>query len=144
METKTCTVCKETKPISEFGTVRGKLRHNCKDCKNKESREWYAKNKDRKKQLSKRYRKTKKDQDLKKAYGITLHDYFGMLVSQNYSCKICHTHQANLKRAMCVDHDHSTGKVRGLLCDICNRSLGLLKDNVDVLKRAVEYLEEHK
>lgn len=144
MDTKKCTTCQETKPLSEFGLQRGRPRHHCKVCKNKESREWYEKNKDRKKQLSKRYRKTKKDQDLKKSYGISLHDYSGMLVKQNQSCKICNIHQDKLKRALCVDHDHLTGKVRGLLCDTCNRSLGLLKDNIDVLKRAVKYLEDSK
>lgn len=141
MDTKTCSSCKETKPLTEFGLQRGRPRHHCKQCKNKESREWYEKNKDRKKELSKNYRHTKKNQDLNKKYKISLHDYNNMLAEQNHSCKICNTHQDSLKRALCVDHDHSNGKVRGLLCDTCNRSLGLLKDNIDVLKRAVNYLE---
>lgn len=143
MNTKQCTTCHETKPLSEFGLQRGRPRHHCKVCKNKESREWYEKNKDRKKELSKDYRSTKKDQDLKKSYGISLHEYSEMLVEQDYSCKICQTHQDSLKRALCVDHNHDTGKIRGLLCDTCNRSLGLLKDNIEVLKRAVDYLERN-
>jgi hypothetical protein len=141
MDTKKCTTCSQTKPVAEFGTQRGRLRHHCKVCKNKESREWYEQNKERKKELSKNYRDIKKNQDLKKSYKITLDDYNKMLVEQNHSCKICFSHQDKLKRRLCVDHDHTTGKVRGLLCDTCNRSLGLLKDNIEVMKRAVTYLE---
>jgi hypothetical protein len=141
MDAKKCTTCNQIKPVSEFGTQRGRLRHHCKVCKNKESREWYEKNKERKKELSKNYRNIKKNQDLKKSYKITLDDYNKMLVEQNYSCKICLSHQDKFKRRLCVDHDHTTGKVRGLLCDTCNRSLGLLKDNIEVMKRAVTYLE---
>jgi hypothetical protein len=142
MDTKLCSTCKEVKPISDFGVNRGKPRHQCKECKNKDSKEWYSKNKERKKELSSNYRHTKKNQDLKKAYGITLDDYNNMLVEQNNQCKICMTSADRLKRSLCVDHDHSTGKVRGLLCDTCNRSLGLLKDNIDILKKAVQYLQE--
>lgn len=144
MDIKLCTTCKKVKPIFDFGLQRGKPRHHCKECKNKESKEWYEKNKDRKKELSKKYRTKKKDQDLKKGYGISLEDYSGMLVSQNHRCKICRAPQENLKRSLCVDHDHVTGKVRGLLCDTCNRSLGLLKDNIDILKNAIKYLEDNK
>ena len=138
---KHCNSCNTTKPLSEFGLLRQKPRHICKMCKNLESKIWYENNKDRKKQLSKEYRHIKKDKDLQSTYGIDLATYNQMLVTQGRRCKICQTPQGDLKRAMCVDHDHSTGKVRGLLCDTCNRSLGLLKDNVNILTRAVDYLQ---
>ena len=139
---KLCTTCKIKKPLSEFGLVKSKPRHQCKDCKNIASKEWYEKNKERKRELSKQYKHIKKDKDLQHMYGITLADYHKMLVDQGGRCKICQTPQGDLKRVLCVDHNHSTGKVRGLLCDTCNRSLGLLKDNINVLMRAVEYLKE--
>lgn len=142
MDSKKCSTCGEVKPVSDFGFQRGRLRHHCKVCKNIESKEWYENNKERKKQLSQQYRDIKKNQDLKKSYKITLDDYNRMLAEQGESCKICSTHQNQLKRRLCVDHDHATGKVRGLLCDTCNRSLGLLKDNIEVMKKAVKYLEE--
>jgi hypothetical protein len=138
---KHCKTCNTKKPLSEFGIQRGRPRHICKECKKAESKTWYENNKDRKKQLSKEYRHIKKDKDLQSTYGIDLATYNQMLVTQGRRCKICQTPQGDLKRAMCVDHDHSTGKVRGLLCDTCNRSLGLLKDNVNILTRAVDYLQ---
>lgn len=138
---KHCKTCNTTKPLSEFGLLRGKPRHLCKECRKKESKEWYEQNKDRKKELSKQYKHIKKDKDLQNTYGITLEEYNQMLVKQDCSCKICGISKEKLKRALCVDHCHTTGKVRGLLCDTCNRSLGLLKDSVDMLRRAVKYLE---
>lgn len=139
---KLCNTCKTVKPLSEFGLQRGRPRHQCKECKRQESREWYAKNIDKKKALSRAYKYIKKDQDLRKGYGISLADYNKMLVEQSGCCKICQTPRDKLKRDLCVDHNHVTGKVRGLLCDTCNRSLGLLKDNLTVLQSAVKYLQE--
>lgn len=138
---KHCKTCNTTKPLSDFGLLRGKPRHICKDCRKIESKQWYENNKDRKKELSKQYKHIKKDKDLQTTYGINLATYNTMLVEQGCRCKICQKPQGDLKRALCVDHDHNTGKVRGLLCDTCNRSLGLLKDNVNILERAVKYLE---
>lgn len=138
---KHCKTCNTTKPLSDFGLLRGKPRHICKECRKQESKDWYAQNKDRKKEISQKYRHIKKDKDLQSTYGIDLATYYKMLDEQNHQCKICSAHQDTLKRAMCVDHDHATGKVRGLLCDTCNRSLGLLKDNVDTMLRAVKYLQ---
>lgn len=138
---KHCKTCDTTKPLSDFGLLRGKPRHICKECRKQESKDWYEQNKDRKKELSQKYRHIKKDKDLQATYGIDLATYHKMLAEQNHQCKICSAHQDTLKRAMCVDHDHKTGKVRGLLCDTCNRSLGLLKDNIDTLMKAVKYLK---
>ncbi len=88
-----------------------------------------------------------KNTDLKKSYGITLDDYNRMLKEQDYKCAICTLPNDAVcgsggPRAMCVDHDHATGKVRGILCDACNRGLGKLKDSVDNLQWAINYLTQ--
>jgi hypothetical protein len=73
-------------------------------------------------------------------YGISIEDVEHMKVQQNYSCKICKTHESNLKRKLFVDHCHETGKVRGLLCQSCNTMIGNAKDNILVLQAGIDYL----
>jgi hypothetical protein len=63
-----------------------------------------------------------------------------MLEQQNGVCAICHGNCTTWK-ALSVDHDHRTGKVRGLLCQTCNTGIGALDDSPDLLRRALEYLE---
>lgn len=76
-------------------------------------------------------------------YGMTLHDYEYMLAAQGYACAICHAGPEEEKhKTLCVDHCHTTGKVRGLLCTRCNRALGLFRDCQKVLKAAVRYLDD--
>lgn len=77
--------------------------------------------------------------NLKRYYGITPEDFSLMLETQNRRCAIC-LHRKKLS----VDHCHKSKKVRGLLCRDCNFSLGLLRDSVDNLSRAVKYLNKHK
>lgn len=74
-------------------------------------------------------------------YGLTFVKYNEMLLSQNNSCKICLNVFAEQP---CVDHDHSTGKVRGLLCKKCNIGLGAFKDKVVNLENAIRYLMESR
>jgi len=71
-------------------------------------------------------------------YGIDVSDYDRMLEEQGGGCYICGKKPAG--RALDIDHDHKTGKVRGLLCSNHNRALGLLNDNPDLLLKSVEYL----
>mgnify|MGYP001585018387 CR=1 FL=1 len=59
-------------------------------------------------------------------------------------CKICNVHQKELKHQLGVDHNHTTGKVRGLLCGSCNKGLGLFKDSIELLLKASYYLEDTK
>jgi hypothetical protein len=74
---------------------------------------------------------------LKKKYGITL-EYFNKLSeSQNGLCIICGNKPS---RKLVVDHCHATGKIRGLLCQVCNTGLGMFKDNVGLLNKAISYL----
>jgi len=79
---------------------------------------------------------------LKRTYNITLEDYNRMLIEQNYVCSICKN--TNLKKRLCVDHCHETGKVRGLLCDKCNHGIGLFKDKEELLIEASEYLKKSR
>ena len=74
-------------------------------------------------------------------YGITLAEYTAMLDAQSGRCKICNSLPG--KRSLCVDHCHTTGKIRGLLCDSCNRGLGLMKDSAQILFSAIGYLEDN-
>ena len=79
---------------------------------------------------------------LKNTYGITPDDYNDMFAAQNGCCKICGKHQQEFKKALCVDHNHETGNVRGLLCNNCNTMLGKAFDNKETLYNAIKYLEE--
>lgn len=75
-------------------------------------------------------------------YGITTDEYNDMFRKQLGRCAICGAHQSECKRALSVDHDHETGKVRGLLCQKCNTAIGLLGDNAELTRRATLYLEK--
>ena len=81
---------------------------------------------------------------LRVKFDLSLDDYDLMLAAQNGVCAICkqpETHLRNGKlKALAVDHDHKTGKIRGLLCSDCNTGIGKLKDSIDVLTSAVQYL----
>lgn len=82
---------------------------------------------------------------LQRRYGITLATYEAMLAAQGGKCAICgsadsKTHEGALGKFFCVDHDHATGKARGLLCFLCNAGLGKFKDDPTVLVKAIEYL----
>lgn len=73
----------------------------------------------------------------KSRYGLTDDAYRSMLDSQSNTCAICKE-----ETQLHVDHDHSTGRVRGLLCGPCNRGIGMLRDSVPRLEAAIEYLRK--
>lgn len=85
------------------------------------------------------------DKYLLRTYGITMNDHNTMYREQDGLCKICNTSGFVMKKChkikLVVDHCHTTGVVRGLLCHNCNRALGLLHDDIDCLDRAKEYLK---
>jgi hypothetical protein len=81
-----------------------------------------------------------------KEHGITYEDYMAMLTAQGSVCAICHKPERVIGRhgaikAMAIDHDHDTGKVRGLLCQCCNQAIGLL-DSIKSLEAAIKYLNK--
>lgn len=77
---------------------------------------------------------------LKNVYGITVEKYNEMFNEQNGCCAICGEHQTSLKKSLAVDHCHTSGEVRGLLCTNCNLLLGYATDDTKVLSNAINYL----
>ena len=71
--------------------------------------------------------------------GVTEEQYLIQLAKQNGVCAICNN---KCTKALAADHDHVTGKFRGLLCNSCNRGLGYLKDDIKIITKALEYLND--
>ena len=88
-----------------------------------------------------------KDWDLRRKFDLSLVEYGKILVSQDGKCAICGSEDGGTRngkpKALAVDHDHKTRKIRGLLCESCNQGLGKLKDDIEILLKAVEYLRKH-
>jgi len=81
--------------------------------------------------------------ELKRLYNITLEDYVNLFSIQNGVCAIC-LEVCKTKKSLSVDHDHFTKKVRGLLCNRCNRAIGMFNDDPDILDRAKKYILKGK
>lgn len=80
---------------------------------------------------------------LKRKYGITFEQYNEMLKKQKDKCAICLKDKTNFKISLAVDHNHQTGKIRGLLCIRCNHLLGNAFDNIKILKQSILYLKKY-
>jgi hypothetical protein len=140
---KRCAKCGESKsPVDGFykdkSTGDG-LTYYCKDCCKAKTRAWMAANPEKVKARAKARDYWKSN--IKRKYGITPEQYDEMLNQQNGLCAVCDKpERIRDGRRMPVDHDHETGKVRGLLCSHCNRGIGLFGDDPDVLLSAAAYL----
>lgn len=80
---------------------------------------------------------------LKNKYHITKEDYNNLFEVQKGCCAICKLHQENFEKRLYVDHNHETGKVRALLCVNCNMLIGHAQEDIEVLGKAIKYLNEH-
>lgn len=128
---KTCRRCSLEKPLSDYYIhTFGKPYPDCKKCVN-----------DRNMAYQRQPQGT--DAWMKRTYGIGLEEYHRLLQEQNGCCAVCKTAATASKksRRLCIDHDHDSGKVRGLVCDRCNMLLGKSTEMLDILKSAVQYLE---
>lgn len=87
-------------------------------------------------------KKKAREYQLRKKFGLSMADYEAMLLAQGGKCAICQSEHSGRKdrNNFSVDHDHSTGKVRGLLCSGCNTGIGNLRESPAILLRAAEYL----
>ena len=116
------------------------------------SKRWALRNPEKMKAATDNWRNNNKEYNtarqrqyqLKSKYGITEDDYTVLLTEQDGKCAICMTDKPTGKwKVFAVDHCHNTGKVRGLLCNECNRGIGLLKDSPELLQAAKDYLEKN-
>lgn len=120
---KECSQCKKIKDYSCFNKEERNTdgyTGSCKDCRN----------------LNRRGKRSLEGRKYRaKQYGLTLEEYEDYF--DNASCGIC-----GIKENLCLDHNHSTGEIRGVLCKNCNSGLGYLQDNIELLSAAQEWLEE--
>lgn len=111
----------------------------CKLCYNKK---YFQENKEKYYEQGKIWRANNKEKlrnkSLRERFGITIQDFRILLDKQYGLCAVC-----RLEPGTHLDHNHDTGKIRGILCNTCNRGIGLLKDNIFVLKNAIEYLNKN-
>ena len=135
---KRCSSCGEEKPITEFNrnrAMRDGYQNQCRSC-NKASA---TKARKRNPQV---YRDAERRRFLRTTYGITADQYDEMLTAQGGVCAICGC-TCSSGRRLAVDHNHSTGAVRALLCGDCNVTLGKMKESPALLRAAAAYLELH-
>jgi hypothetical protein len=133
-----CKRCKIEKPLTEFyKTTDRKSGHKtiCKDCIRADPL-----TEERKKKM----RIYGREYHLKTQYNLTKEQYNQMLIDQNHKCAICGIDEKEaIKGKLYVDHCHSTNKVRALLCHACNAGLGLMRDSIPVLAKAISYLDKY-
>jgi hypothetical protein len=161
MKTKRCPQCNKELPLSDFSIDKTRLSGlscYCRKCKAAYMRRYREENPEKIKEIEKRrYEKTKdkiikrgkryrtknyadiRNGRYKKKYGITYDEKLEILEKVGYKCAICQD-SVTVENSQ-LDHNHETGDVRGILCINCNLMLGHSKDNADILKRAVQYLD---
>lgn len=129
-----CNLCNLYKDTSEFYTnsyIKRGFEYSCKNCVKEKKRKNNSTFGNRKRNINFRY----------KQYGLSEEQYQIMRVSQNFRCMVCGKHESEIpKKVLNVDHNHKTGKVRGLLCTNCNVTLGLIEESKDRLLKLIEYL----
>lgn len=156
MSERRCTKCGELKLFVFFQTsqARVSLRNpcgynsHCKKCAQNAITKWAKENPEKKRRTELKWRKEHPGERreiewkcyLKRKYGLSLEQWKELLALSEGRCAICGTKP----RRLCLDHNHRTGKVRGILCDECNRGIGLLKDDSDIVFEAAKYLKKHE
>lgn len=136
---KTYTKCKEEKPIELFGKRADSngYRSQCTACVSAKNLERYHTT------YGKEMQKKRSFKALMKKYGISAEEYEKARVDQDYKCKLCSaSEKEQYHNRLHIDHCHSTGLFRGLLCNNCNTGLGHFRDNIETLQKAIEYLNE--
>jgi hypothetical protein len=146
MNTKVCSRCSIEKPVNEYyvkrnrvkGDKKGKLYYAsyCKRCHSdlhiKKYHNETAEEKARRQKLAKK-------SHLSRKYGLTIEQFFVMITEQENKCKIC---ECEMKSPQ-VDHNHTTGEVRALLCKPCNMAFGMLKENPKTLRNMLSYINDY-
>ena len=154
VELKKCAGCKDIKATSEYShnaAFNDLLHPYCKICRAKQAKEYRRRNTEKARQA--RYTWAKNNPEVVavysrktrlKKYGITPEEWDRMYVLQNGCCAVCGLNETlTASQKLCVDHNHTTGKVRELLCHKCNCALGNFNESVEILLKAIEYVKKH-
>ena len=144
-----CIECGALKPADAFHRERSRpsgRNRRCKDCRNARNRAHVARDPQRRRETSDRWRAANPDRYVAaqrayklRLYGLTTAQYDDLMERQGGRCAICRRAETG-GWDLAVDHDHSTGRVRGLLCRRCNVGIGLMRDDPAVLAAAAAYL----
>jgi len=163
---KTCSKCKVEKPAEDFYRRSGMphlLASQCRDCSRAQCRSYHARHHEELKQKDAAYRSANRQKRrdstarflvvnpdyprknaLKRNYGLTIHQFDALLRAQGGGCAVCGaTESGGRIKNLSVDHCHASKKVRGLLCNNCNRGIGLLGDSPVLLSKASAYVVAH-
>ena len=170
-ELKKCSRCGFTKRADEFprnSRANSGYDYTCKQCQKARHLKYALNNKEKMKIHSREYYKKKRagiDQskpllpieerklrdkemarwrDMKRKYGISREEFTALWENQNGKCLTCGVELTLTKAGYTIDHDHTTGKVRGLLCRMCNRVIGMLKDSPEIFHSIAGYLESNE
>ena len=151
-DAKTFRKCGELKPAQAFSVMKDSsdgLYSYCKQCKAAMVRDYNRRNgetvreKARKRNATPQGRLATRKANLKQSFQMTKAQFDQTWREQGKCCAICHAKRKRDEKAFAVDHDHTTGVIRGILCHRCNRALGLADDNTELLKAAAAYLRKH-
>jgi hypothetical protein len=135
-----CPECDAYLPKSEFYEDRRARGGLTRRCRTHHLRKSYESRKKKYDTPAKRYAYARKEM-LRKKYGLTVEEYLAMAEAQGQVCKICKQPETDKYGMLHVDHDHATNTVRGLLCTQCNTGLGKFRDDPELLRSAIAYLE---
>lgn len=143
-----CTQCKETKTLDHFGKRKHSStgrRTRCKNCECKNTRRWYHSiDEEARQQYVQKHSHSTRNRRIKSKFGIDVTMYDELFEKQNGVCAICGNPQ-NRKdtKHLSIDHCHTTGNVRALLCNSCNLGIGQFQDNEMFILSAIQYLLNH-
>lgn len=135
--TKSCKLCGQDKPETEFYSFADRwagkqyLSARCKPCHQQYKRD------------NPNTPKNKKAEKLQLRYGLTYEDWERIREAEGYACMICGITESELGKRLDVDHCHDSGRVRGVLCNPCNTTLGHARDNPSILEAAALYLRSN-
>lgn len=168
-DSKFCKRCGQNKPLNAFNRSKNRpdgLDFYCRECSNRKGRDFYH-NKGGKKRQRRYYLNHKKDKlayekarrklpDVRLKHSLArthietgvsyekLVKYYNkQFKKQKGCCAVCGKHQTEFKNRLCIDHNHGTNKLRGLLCHNCNLAIGNLKDDAEICLKAYEYLRKN-
>lgn len=151
-ETQTCACCAKSRPVADFLTSKGRATTYCESCREVRRRS----NRAHRERIGSAGTRAA---HLMQKYKITPAEYDALRAAQDYRCAICQVHESEIRVALrgrpkldgsrasepfrlVVDHCHTSGRVRGLLCPNCNTAVGMLQESPELIRATLAYVEQ--